>query len=232
MRIARLDRPQVSLEQDLPGRRRQQVGATDDVGDALVAVVDDYRELVSPVAVGATDHEIADFTRQLLSLSALDPIDERDGNVVDAKSPRAARLPSPTIRRGPVATGARIDPISADTDRCVGEITARARALESEPTVDQCLQRRCIGIATRALVENRTIPFEAVAVEDDGKGRRGHLRFARRIEILDPEQPATAIEACIGMTCHRGDQRTEVQGTGGGGRKAPEVRAGVQCVWS
>jgi len=41
----------------------EQICAAYDVRDALLGIVDDDRKLIGPLAVGALEHEIADFER-------------------------------------------------------------------------------------------------------------------------------------------------------------------------
>ena len=59
--MTRRRQAQRALQQDLPWRGVEQVGTTDHVGDALVGIVHHDGELVGPQAIGATQHEVADF---------------------------------------------------------------------------------------------------------------------------------------------------------------------------
>ena len=52
------DAPEV-LEQAVQRRRRQEVGAADNVGDALGGVVDDHREVVGGAGVLAAEDDVA-----------------------------------------------------------------------------------------------------------------------------------------------------------------------------
>ena len=60
VQVARGGQAQRALQQDLARSGVEQVGAADDVGDALVGVIHHHRQLVGPVAVGATQDEVAD----------------------------------------------------------------------------------------------------------------------------------------------------------------------------
>jgi hypothetical protein len=62
-----------ALQENLPGRRRQEVGAAHDRRHALQRIVDDDRELVGEPAVGAAHDEVADLARDVLALRPLRP---------------------------------------------------------------------------------------------------------------------------------------------------------------
>jgi hypothetical protein len=76
MRVAGLAESQGALQQDLAGRREQQVRAAHHVRDPLKGIVDDDGELVGVDAVGAPQHEVADRCIDHLLLLPLDSVFE------------------------------------------------------------------------------------------------------------------------------------------------------------
>jgi hypothetical protein len=71
------------LQGDLPWRRPQQVGATDDIGDALVGVVQDNGEVVGAETVAPVYDEVPDFGRQVLLQRAKDTVAHCDPQRAD-----------------------------------------------------------------------------------------------------------------------------------------------------
>jgi hypothetical protein len=60
MRVAGSGESQCALQQDLAGRREQQVRAAHHLSDPLEGIVDYDGELIGVDAVGAPQHEVAD----------------------------------------------------------------------------------------------------------------------------------------------------------------------------
>ena len=110
---------------DLAWRRRHQVGAAHDGGDALRRIVDDDRELIGDEAVGAPDHEVADVPREVLLLRTLQQVAEADRHRIDADAHRAC---APDARRDRGAAGARIDALAGGAGRQRLEVASRACA--------------------------------------------------------------------------------------------------------
>ena len=97
VQVARGGQAQRALQQDLARSGVEQVGAADDVGDALVGVIHHHRQLVGPVAVGATQDEVADLGGQVLLVAPLQAIVEADPEAVGyPQAPGRA----PPCRRG------------------------------------------------------------------------------------------------------------------------------------
>ncbi len=78
MQVSHRRQAERSLQQDLPGRARQQVAAAHDVGDALCRVVHDDRQLVGIEAVPTPQHEVADGGRDVDGLRAQAAVVEGD----------------------------------------------------------------------------------------------------------------------------------------------------------
>src|SRR5204862_2025282 len=99
---------------DLAGGAVGEVLAADDVADALLAVVDDDRELIGEDAVGTLQHEIADLAGDVLVLgaeSAIEPVDRGLAAAIDAFDAQPQRSLRPAAQAR--ATRARIDRLDA-----------------------------------------------------------------------------------------------------------------------
>ena len=86
VRIARRRQAEHSLQVDLARRRVEQIAAAHHLGDALLGVVDDDRQLVGEQAISAVDDKIPDITRQALVMAALNRIFEADQAVISAQA--------------------------------------------------------------------------------------------------------------------------------------------------
>ncbi len=100
-----------AIEQELTGRREQQIGTADDFSDAHDMIVGDDREFVGREAVLTPDQEIAEVTSGDERLRSLKRVDEGDGRAIwHAEAPvrraRFAGLASGAERR---AEGRRKD---------------------------------------------------------------------------------------------------------------------------
>jgi hypothetical protein len=89
--------------------------------------------------------------------------------------------------------------------------------------VEQPIERCLVGGVTVALSDYGLIPSEAECGErrDDLVGAAGY--FARRIEVLDSQQPFAAGATRIEIAGSRCDQRPEVQRAGGRRRESPAI---------
>ena len=109
------------LQQAVERRRLPEVGAADDVGDALGGVVDDHREVVGGADVLAAEHHVADAPRASAAGSRACSPGVRGAGLVEAeRAPRGRRGVdrggeveahgvAVGLRRSPAAAGAGID---------------------------------------------------------------------------------------------------------------------------
>ena len=74
------------------------------------------------------------------------------------------------------------------------------------------------------------MPLEAEGLERAKHLIRAPRHHARRIEIFDSQQPVRAVCARIEIAADRGEQRAEMQGTGGRGREAASLRLDVRAL--
>ena len=211
-----------SLQQDLPRCRREQIGATHDVGDSLRIIVDDDGKLLRVKPVAATHDEIADVGAQLLLLRAIKSIAEFDRRVVDAYAHRA------TLSRcgdDAVAACAGIHALADRRDDVIGSLGARARTGKRTLDCNELRQRFVVTCASRRLKPDGAVPLEAHPLEC-GQDCLGCARTrARRVDILDAQQPIAPGSACVGIARNGCDERPEVQWTRGRWREAPAVAA-------
>src|SRR5438445_627068 len=78
-REPRLALAEEAVEEDLPRRRGEQIGAAHHLRDAHGAIVHDHRELVSEDSVGAAEDEVADDALRIEFLIAEDLVVESEG---------------------------------------------------------------------------------------------------------------------------------------------------------
>ena len=203
---------------DLARRRVEQVGAAHHVGHAGFGVVDHHCELVGEEAVGTLDDVIAGVGGERDFLRALHRVVEAD-RAFGAHPPRAALATG----RQAVATGAGVAARAIARERLVGELAPGARARIGMAGGLQRVECGLVGGGAPALPHDLAIPFEAKAFEggEDTLGGAGHRAWA--VDILDAQQPASAVGARFQEAADRGDQRAEVQRAGRRGREAADV---------
>lgn len=216
--VGRLRHAEQTLQMDLAGGRVEQVGAAHGVGDARFGVVHHHGQLVGEQAVGAQHHVVAGVEREILLLPALDCVVEAD-HALGPHPPCACNAPG----RQAVAAGAGVAPRTVAGERRIRHLAPRTGAGKGVAGRFQLLQRGAVGIVAAALPDDLAIPFEAEARQrgDDAFGRAGH--GARRIDVLDPQQPAPAVAARFQIAARRCDQRAEMQRAAGRGREAADM---------
>src|SRR6185312_4097267 len=119
--------------------------------------------------------------------------------------------------------GSRVDALADRPGQSRAELASRARAAIHESLRDKLRKRRFICVATRRLAPYLAIPFESEALERGQDSIGGARARARLVDVLDAQQPLSARSACIGVARHRGDERSEVERTGGRGGEAAAI---------
>src|SRR5439155_6275127 len=180
--------PELALQPNLAGRRREQISAAHDMRDRLRGVVDDDRELIGKDSVGALDDEITDVAVQALLLPTLQAVMKTDRLAGNQEPSRAAFA----ARRDTAAAGAGIPAFSAGAERHGFELPARAGASEDPAARGQAVERYLIQRGALALPKDLPVPLETVRSQ-----RREHpigdaVAAARRVDIFDPQQPLAA----------------------------------------
>ncbi len=192
---------------NLPRRRGNEVGAAHDVGNALLGIVYGTGEVVGEHLVRSVNHEISDFGLQDLAYVPLQSVVEFDHCGVGAY-PQCARF-APGCQC-PTA-GARIYRAFHAGQSRIADLPAAAGAGIGVARLQQLMQRRVVGVVTRALVHNRAVPMHAECIQA-AQDRVGRSRYrARRIKVIDAHQPGATARPRVEETANRRHHRTEVQ---------------------
>jgi len=172
------------------------------MGDALLAIVDDHRQLVGMEAIGAPQDEIANFSGQCLAVASVDGVVDAEFSAVDAQPCTPA-----------LAAGWQTESAVAWIDRPFwslaplgGDLAASTGAGIAVLILVQALERGLVKGAALALVADRLIPAEPEGLEGVQNQAVGAGKGALLISILDAHQPSAMLVACVGKTADRGDQ--------------------------
>src|SRR5262245_31868804 len=196
MYVFRCREAECPLQQHLPRRVAEEVAAADHLSHALGGIVDDHGELISEQSIAAPDDEIAERGRNVLYVLALERVAKGDRTLSDAKSRRERTV---GMTR-PLATEARIEEflgVRGTGSIVCGQFLAAARTNIRASRSLQGRQRRFVGFRAGALVEDRTVPFEAEPFERAQNIVRCSGNYARRVEILHAHEPFAALRTCL-----------------------------------
>ena len=100
---------------------------------------------------------------------------------------------------------------------------AGAGAVIAQPLFTQPGQRLAVSFMSLRLPEHLAVPVQTVVVKLAQNGVGGPGDFARRVDIFNTNAPDTLVRAGLQVAAERGNQRAEVEFTGGGGSKAPNI---------
>src|SRR5262249_8570834 len=198
------------------------VCATHHIGDSLLEVVDDRGELVSKQPVRTLHHEIADLVRQVLLEPALKAVVEPDHRVADPQPDRAREAAGTDA----VAAGPGIDALILASQRGIGYFAAGTRAGKDVSVFLEVSERSRVAPGPRALPDHGPVPLESVILEDAKNRVCCATFFPRPVEVLHAHQPLAPDRARFQVAADGGDQRAEMQRTGGRGREAPPIEEG------
>lgn len=222
MRVSRCREREGVLQRDLPCGGVEKVRSTHDLRDLLVRVVHHDGELIRERPVGSLHDEIAYGPFEILGERAEKDFFEGD---MEAGSPKAI-CPRGLARRKTAAARAGIDA----GESCVHTIGCRRRSREIRPrartAIDDSLskkifQRRVVKRDARRLMDDFSIPRQAVSLESSQDVVRGARRDARSVEILHADEPSPARGPCEEPRADRRHEAAEVERAGRGGREAP-----------
>jgi hypothetical protein len=79
----------------------------------------------------------------------------------------------------------------------------------------QVSERRRVALGVAALVKDIAIPLQAEGLECAQNPIRTPRHDARRVQVFHAQQPLPAMMAGIEVAAESGDQRSEMQGSGG-----------------
>ena len=173
MRVNGLRQAECALQRDLPRRGIEQIGAANDLRDALISIIDDHSELIRVGTVGAFDDEVVDLAFDM----AGEEIIESDLLIASAKSHRTRRAPESMLAATFV-------------------VRSGAGAVERESARSELVERCAIQIRTLRLPDDFAVPIESVALQ---RGENFFFRpadDARRIDVFDAHQPPPTRRAC------------------------------------
>jgi hypothetical protein len=107
-----------------------------------------------------------------------------------------------------MSTGARID-------RVAGENFPWAATVVDQLGMPQPVRRGAIEIGTLALINDGSIPVKLKAVERAEDSVRCRLAAPLAINIIDPQDPLTALRPGLKETRDGGQERPEMKRSGG-----------------
>ena len=223
VQIRRGRQSEPSLQEDLPRRGGEEVGAANNRGSPPGA-----RRRRRPRAGRRRAHPPAGRRnrRRRAPRSWLCGPWSRSRNSMRASLDPHARgslAPLAMRCRNCVAAGPRIHALAARADGGRFELAPRARAVVDVGARAQTIEGRRIELGAFRLPDDGTIPGESVALErSEDRGVGAALR-ARQIDVLDADQPLPAGGPCIAIARDRRDERAEVQRSGGRGCVAAAV---------
>ena len=178
MQVARRRVPQQALQPDLPAGGVHEIDTADDFRDALFIVVHDDREVIGNESVAAPHHEITGLRFESLLVRTLQAVEEAERGIVGTHPYGGF------AGRAAGAAGARVDDPQGAAG-CVREITPGAAAGVGVPRLQQTRQRRRMVGMAGALVDDGTVPLEAMAFQGLQNAGRGIGLFPGWIDILD-----------------------------------------------
>ena len=199
MSVAGFGLSQQPLQINLAGRVIQEIGAANDVRDALRGIIHGHREHVGVDPIAALQDKITDRFRDILSIRALDPVGELHLFGIDSHADGCRRL-LPQLA-GTASAGIT----QLILERRV-QLRAAAGAGEGALLCAQGTQGFFITLGVRVLAGDCAVPFEAKLLQGAQNSVRRPGDLAGTIEILDPQQPPPAMRARIQKA---GDRRVK-----------------------
>src|SRR5690606_20571786 len=190
MCVRGMRKAEIVLKQELPRCASQQVGSSDDMGNVLSRVVDDDCELISKVAVAATDDEIAgalgeiDFDWTLEQVVKMD----RCGWDTHAKGQRTVGIARTATAPAGVEQLVSVRAMLL----CCLDFRARTGARVRHSLLDQAGERGLVGLRTITLIQDGTIPFKAKGFERAKNGIGAARNNPRWIKVFNSNQPLAA----------------------------------------
>lgn len=201
------------MQEELTRGVVEEIGAADDVGDALSGIVDDDGELVGEIAVGAEEDEVACVAGDVLSEGAAGAVVEGDGAGRDEKAPGAGQ-----------AAGWEAGAAGAGIGTVAGSF-AGAGAGVDEAVSNEAIEGVAIEVFAAALEDDLFVGVEAEAGEgaEDGGGPLGAA--AGLVDIFEADEPGAGVGAGVEPGGDGGDEGSHVQRPGGRGRESAAIHS-------
>ena len=149
--------------------------------------------MVGILAICAQQDEIADIAFDIFGLRPLQRVLPVQGTGLSTQPPGARQL----SRLQAIATGSGITARTVGRQGGIGQLAPRAGTRKSSVQADQLIQGLPIKVEALTLIFDRTIPFETERIKLMQDGISGTGYRTRRIDILDPQQPAPSVAPCF-----------------------------------
>ena len=221
------DRPsQGAVEKNLLGGVRDVVGATDDMADVHVQIIQHHAQVVGGHAIGPNQHEVFDLLGSVGD-PAEDPVLESNfsiaGRLEANHAGQAAGTPLSNQIRRQVSTGAVILPgFSGGGCRLPfgRQLGRRAETAVGLVFAQELLYRLAVALQPLRLQERALVPTKAQPLEG-AQDVFHHLRAgALPVGIFNAEDEASALASGEQPVEQGGTRPAHVQGSGGGRCKA------------
>ena len=211
MRVAGNREPEAPRQNDLAGRRVEEVRPAHDLRDLLGRVVGHHGELVGVRSLRrlAADHEIADLRKHILRKVAEDLIVEIDDSLGHVESPRSNLL----VGNLSTAAGPRIARFRSGERRRGGarDLLARAAAGVNRPRLAQPLEKPVVAADPLRLVNDRTVRLQTRFLEKRKLLPGAAGQDAWRIEIFDADEPFASRAPGEKIGSDRREERPEME---------------------
>ncbi|SRR5690554_3091846 len=210
------------LKRELAGRARKQIGAPYDFRDPLRGIVYNDSELIGEQSIATTHDEVATLRCEINCNWTLGLILEADGLFRSAKANRersirradTAAAPAGVVQFFACYRCARLG--SLDFGSATGTEVDRISSTKLG-------EGRLVSFRTEALVDDWAIPFEAERFQRTENGARASRNDARSVEVFYANGPGALCGTCIDIARNCSDERSEVQGAGGGGSETAAI---------
>jgi len=178
------------------------------MGDALLGVIDHYRQLVGPAAIGTQQHHIAHLAVHVLLHRALQGVFKADMAAIghaQADGRMSALLAGDTTPMDTVLAG-KVGPAA---------VAGKGLAFGQQAVDGRLVQRMAATLVLHGQVGDQAECGQCGQLRFD---RAGHLAW--RVDILHPHQPLAVGMACDQPAAEGCQHGAQVQGPGRGGGEA------------
>jgi len=142
---------------DLPTGGCEQVGAADDLGDALLDIVGDHRKLIRPIAEPIANQQVSALRGRVLRLRATQAILESFDPWLHDRTPAEAVAEA----QPPVAARTRVGTLTVGARRDLLQARPRAIAAVHQTLIHEASERGSIDLPAIALSHWRTVGLES-----------------------------------------------------------------------
>ncbi len=196
MPIPRCSIAQQALQHDLRCCARRDIAAANDVGDSGRFVIDDDRELIRDHPIAPAHDRITHVDRWCLRDVDARVVDE-DNAAIRKLHAHVARRSSPApLRQRTSAACVGVRPAAVRRASPARSHRARARTWIEMPSRLQRVERSLVRPGTPAL-DHGLVPVKAEPCERIDDALRPLRLHARRVEVLEAKDGASAATSCV-----------------------------------